>query len=86
MSDDIDTRRRRAAYRCGHRGTKEMDFMLGRYAAATLPALADPDLAHFERFIALQDPQLQGWLLSPNAVVDAVYADLVSDVRKFHGL
>ena len=44
MDDDLDIRRRRAAYRAAHRGTKEMDIMLGRYADATLPTLADPDL------------------------------------------
>lgn len=86
MTDDIDTRRRRAAYRCAHRGTKEMDFMLGRYAQAKLPELVDPELAHFEQFVALQDPQLQGWLLSPDAITEATYAGLVADVRKFHGL
>ena len=86
MSDDVETRRRRAAYRATHRGTKEMDFMLGRYAEAKLPMLADPELAHFEQFIALQDPQLQGWLLYSGTLADAAYASLVADVRKFHGL
>ena len=32
MSDDHEIRRRRAAYRAYHRGTKEMDVVLGRYA------------------------------------------------------
>ena len=48
MTDELETRRRRAAYRCAHRGTKEMDIMLGRYGEAMLPTLADPQLAHFE--------------------------------------
>jgi antitoxin CptB len=86
MMDDLELRRRRCAYRCAHRGTKEMDFMLGRYAEAALPTLADPELAHFEEFIALQDPQLQSWLLSPDAIADAPYAAQVATIRKFHGL
>ncbi len=86
MIDELELRRRRCAYRCAHRGTKEMDFMLGRYAEVTLPALDDPELAHFEAFIALQDPQLQTWLLSSNAIADATYAAQVATIRKFHGL
>ena len=37
MTDDIEIRRRRAAYRACHRGTKEMDLILGRFAVARLP-------------------------------------------------
>ena len=40
MTDDVETRRRRAAYRASHRGTKEMDWMLGRYAERALPGVA----------------------------------------------
>ena len=29
MPDDLEMRRRRAAYRASHRGTKEMDIILG---------------------------------------------------------
>ena len=39
MTDDAETRRRRAAYRACHRGTKEMDWILGRFAEAALPAM-----------------------------------------------
>ena len=82
----IDIRRRRAAYRATHRGTKEMDLMLGRYADAALPALSDPQLAQLEQFLALPDPELQRWLLTPAADVAPAYAGLVADIRRFHGL
>jgi antitoxin CptB len=91
MTDDdldtlLDTRRRRAAYRSAHRGTKEMDLMLGRYAVAKLPTLADPDLARFEQFIQLPDPELQGWLLKPDVDAGVPFADFIADVRAFNGL
>ena len=34
MTDDVASRRRRAVFRAGHRGTKEMDWLLGRFAEA----------------------------------------------------
>ncbi|TMJ66522.1 MAG: succinate dehydrogenase assembly factor 2, partial [Alphaproteobacteria bacterium] len=36
MTDDVERRRRRAVYRACHRGTKEMDWILGRFAQAAL--------------------------------------------------
>ena len=86
MSDELDLRRKRAAYRAAHRGTKEMDIMLGRYAVAKLPTFADADLTRFEQFIALPDPELQGWLLKPGDFAGLAFADLITDVRAFHGL
>ena len=84
--DALDLRRRRAAYRCAHRGTKEMDIMLGRYAEATLQSLVDPELTRFERFIQLPDPELQGWLLNATGDPALEFADLIENVRRFHGL
>jgi antitoxin CptB len=86
MTETLDLRRRRAAFRAAHRGTKEMDFMIGRYAEAKLPTLDDPELTHFEQFIALPDPELQIWLLKPERIEGLAFADLIADVRKFHGL
>ena len=86
MADTLEIRRRRAAYRAAHRGTKEMDIMLGRYAEAVLPGLSDPDLQKFEQFLALPDPELQGWLLTSAQIDGAAFADLVAEVRKYNGL
>jgi antitoxin CptB len=86
MSADLETRRRRAIYRSAHRGTKEMDVMLGRYCAAVLPTLADPHLARLEQFLSLPDPELQGWLLKPQIIAGLEFADLIAAVRSFHGL
>jgi antitoxin CptB len=79
-------RRRRAAWRAAHRGTKEMDVLLGRYADASLQDMAEPALSHFEQFLALPDPDLQKWLLEGAAISQTDFAGLVAEVRKFHGL
>ena len=54
MTTDTTTRHRRALYRAQHRGTKELDWLLGRYAEAHLAAMAEPELATFERMLALR--------------------------------
>jgi antitoxin CptB len=87
VTDDLDTRRRRALWRAQHRGTKEMDVLLGRYAETAIARMDASALAHFERFMALPEPQLQTWLLDGDAAgQDSDFAGLVAEVRAFHGL
>lgn len=83
---DLDARKRRAAYRAHYRGTKEMDWLLGKFAEATLPAMDAVALSHFERFLVLPDPVLNAWLLDPAKIDGPEFAELVGAVRAFHGL
>lgn len=86
MTDDIELRRRRVAYRATHRGTKEMDLILGRYAQARLPAMGERELAIFERFAALPDPMLAGWFSQAETPTEAEFVALIEALRNFHGL
>jgi len=86
MSTDIETRKRRAAYRSAHRGTKELDHLVGRYADAHLAAMGEDDLTRFEAFLAIADPEIQKWLLAPSMPQGTDFAELVADIRRFHGL
>ena len=86
MTDDVDMRRRRALYRAQHRGTKEMDHMIGRFAEAKVPQLSEPELGQFERFLELPDPLLHAWFFEADGVDAPEFEKLVSDVRAFHGL
>jgi antitoxin CptB len=86
MSESLDIRRRRALWRAGHRGTKEMDLLLGRYAEKRLAAMAEAELAAFERLLALPDPDLQVSILYGESLGAGGLEPLVGDIRRFHGL
>lgn len=87
MPDDLEMRRRRAAYRASHRGTKEMDIILGRYAEARLPGMQDDELGTFERLLALPDPMLTEWFSRGATPADAgEFAGLIEALRAHHGL
>jgi antitoxin CptB len=86
MTDDVELRRRRAAYRAHHRGTKEMDWILGRFADATVGAFSSDRLGMFERMLSLPDPDLQDMILHPELRPAGEFAELVAQVRVFHGL
>ena len=57
-SGGLDDRRKRLLFRCWHRGTREMDLILGRFADAEIANLSDGDLAELERLIDVPDPDL----------------------------
>lgn len=92
MTLSIDIRRRRALWRACHRGTRELDLLIGRFAEERVGAMDCVALERFEAFLALKDPELQAWLLAPvmgSQVMGAQageFADLVAEVRRFHGL
>lgn len=83
---DLELRRRRALYRAAHRGTLEMDILLGRYAQARLAAMQEADLAQFEQFIALPDPDLNSWIVNGEAEAAGSFSGLLAELRAFHGL
>jgi antitoxin CptB len=57
-SGGLDDRRKRLLFRCWHRGTREMDLILGRFADAEIAELSDGDMAELERLLEVPDPDL----------------------------
>ncbi len=85
-SEDLSQRRRRALWRASHRGTKELDLIIGGYAAARLEAMSAEELAVFEAFLVMEETDLQDWLLAPEPVSGVPFAQIINAVRAFHGL
>ena len=86
MISDLEIRRRRALYRAQHRGTKEMDFVLGRFAEARLASMVDPQLADFERLLALPDPDIEATVYARAALPETELVPLIQDICRFHGI
>jgi antitoxin CptB len=57
-SNGLDVRRKRLLFRCWHRGTKEMDLFMGRFADANLATMSDQELEQLECLIDFPDPDL----------------------------
>lgn len=62
MSEDLTTRRKRLRYRSWHRGTKELDLLLGSFADATLGALDAAQLDRYEALLEVPEPVVHAWL------------------------
>jgi antitoxin CptB len=67
-SQGLDERRRRILWRAWHRGTKEMDLVMGRFADAALGSMADAEVTEFERLMDVPDPDLFAWIIGREAV------------------
>ena len=61
-SADLDVRRRRNLFRAWHRGIREMDLIMGRFADAEIGTLSEEDLSEFERLIEVPDADLYRWI------------------------
>jgi antitoxin CptB len=57
-SSGLDDRRKRLLFRCWHRGTREMDLILGRFADAEIAKLSEQELVQFEHLMDVPDPDL----------------------------
>lgn len=83
-SDGLDERRRKLLFRSWHRGTREMDLVMGRFADEWLARLSDAELDAFERLVEVPDPELYAWITGtadPPADCDA---GLLRRMRAFH--
>ena len=72
-SGGLDDRRKRLLFRCWHRGTREMDLILGRFADAEIGGMRDDELAELERLIEVPDPDLYAALIG-DTPLDPEYA------------
>lgn len=59
----LDPRRKRLIFRSWHRGTKEMDLLMGSFAEKHLPRLGEADVDAYERLLLEQDPDVYDWIL-----------------------
>lgn len=59
---DIEKTRKRLHFRAWHRGTKESDLILGRFADSHLAEMSADDLAVFEEILDRIDAEVMDWI------------------------
>ena len=67
-SSDLDYRRRKALFRSWHRGMREVDLILGRFADNEIAELSDDELAVYEALMAELDGDILKWVTGEAAV------------------
>ncbi|MFI4989142.1 MAG: succinate dehydrogenase assembly factor 2 [Alphaproteobacteria bacterium] len=62
MSAPLDPRLKRLHFRSWHRGTREMDLLLGGFAERHLGGLSESELAQYEALLEVADPEIYSWI------------------------
>jgi antitoxin CptB len=83
-SADLDVRRRQILYRAWHRGMREMDLIMGRFADAKIDSLTDEELADFEELIEVMDRDLLGWITGELETPRNYDTGLFKRLKSFH--
>jgi antitoxin CptB len=82
-SEGLDDRRKRLLFRCWHRGIREMDLILGRFADAEIGGLTDDELDQLERLIEVPDPDLYAALTGDESLALRYAGPLFDRIRSF---
>jgi antitoxin CptB len=61
-SEGLDLRRRKLLFRAWHRGLREVDLILGRFADGSIEQLTEAELSEFESLMNVPDGELLAWL------------------------
>lgn len=62
MAEDFATRVKRLKFRSRHRGTKELDLVLGAFAERHLDAMSADEVALYEAILEANETELWRWL------------------------
>ncbi|VAW19358.1 Succinate dehydrogenase flavin-adding protein, antitoxin of CptAB toxin-antitoxin [hydrothermal vent metagenome] len=81
---ELNSARKRALYRAWHRGTKELDLILGRYCEAHIDKFDDGELALFEKLMENEETDLQAWLMGQVEIPSNDQGKMLSRIRNFH--
>ncbi|QEL21744.1 succinate dehydrogenase assembly factor 2 [Bosea sp. F3-2] len=83
-SADLDPRRRKILFRAWHRGMREMDLIMGRFADEAIAGFGDAELDEFERLIEVPDRDLLGWITGEIALPENYDTELFRRLKAFH--
>jgi antitoxin CptB len=81
--EDLSMRLRRLRYRAWHRGTKEMDLLLGPFADARLGQMDGAKLDRFEVLLEEADTDLLKWLMGQEPTPADADHELLADLLNF---
>jgi antitoxin CptB len=83
-SDGLDVRRRKLLFRSWHRGIREMDLIMGRFADAHVATFTEEELGEFERLSELSDPDLLSLIIAEPEVPEGSDCAMLRRLRAFH--
>jgi len=82
-TETMETRRKRLRFRSWHRGTREMDLLVGNFADVNLASFDDAQLDRFEALLLESDPDLYNWMIGRADPPEELDHDVMKLLRDF---
>jgi len=83
MPDSRVPRLKRLYFRSWHRGTREMDLLLGRFAECCLDKLSEAELGQYEALLEAADPDIYCWIAGETVPPQAFDNAVLQLIRNF---
>jgi antitoxin CptB len=81
---ELSARQKRILFRSWHRGMREVDLLLGRFANAEIGNLCDRDLEDYELLLDAPDRDIFSWLTGEAETPGPFGTPVLQKVRAFH--
>ena len=80
---DMNNLIKKLLYRSNHRGTKEMDLLIGGFANKNLKILSPKELKEFEILLNFTDKELSSWLVDNKKNIDLEKFSISKKIKQF---
>lgn len=80
---NLETRRKRAYFLSWHRGTREMDLLIGGFADKHLSSLTEAQLGRYEALLQEADSDLYNWITGTDTPPETVNTDVLRQLCSF---
>jgi len=80
---DMNNLIKKLLYRSNHRGTKEMDLLIGGFANENLNKLNSDELKEFELLLNFTDKELSSWLVDNKKNIDLENFSISKKIKEF---
>ncbi|MBL4803549.1 MAG: succinate dehydrogenase assembly factor 2 [Alphaproteobacteria bacterium] len=79
--DSLENTRKRLIFRSEHRGTKEMDLLLGSFAKKYVPEFTEDELVAYEELLKENDPNLYNWITGQEEAPANIQSDVFERLK-----
>lgn len=83
MTEELDILRKKLRFRAWHRGTKEVDLMMGRFADARLDDYDATQLGQFAALLEAPDLEVYDWVIGKTPTPPAYQTPVMDDLKGF---
>lgn len=80
-NETIENKRKRLIFRSDHRGTKEMDLILGTFAQKNVPGFSEEELDQYEELLKENDPNLYNWITGKEQAPANINSDVFAKLK-----